>query len=51
MQWKGEFVYSNGTFTEVYPPKINNIMQEAEILQELCEDVGIPDNLNSDRAP
>ena len=26
-------------------------MQAAETLQEICEDVGIPDNLKSDRAP
>ena len=26
-------------------------MQAAETLQEFCEDVGIPENLKSDRAP
>ena len=39
------------SFPEVYPKYINKIMQAAETLQEICEDVGILDNLNSDRAP
>ena len=39
------------SFPEVYPKYINKIMQAAETLQELCECIGIPENLKSDRAP
>ena len=43
MKCKCVFVYSNGTFPEVYPKEINKIMQVADKLQEFCEYVGIPE--------
>ena len=51
MQCKNAFVYSNGKFPKVYSKQINKSMQVAETLQDLWEDVGIPENLKSDRAP
>ena len=45
------FVYSNGTFPEVYPKYSNKSMQEAEMLQEFYNDLGISYKLKSDRAP
>ena len=50
-QCKGAFVSFNRTLPEVYPKESNKIMQAAETLRELCEDVGILENLKSDRAP
>ena len=50
-QCRGEFVYSNETFPEVYPKEINKSMQLAETLQEFCEDKGVPENLKIDRKP
>ena len=50
-QCKGAFFYSNGTLPETYPKKSNKSVQAAETMQEFCEDVGITENLKSDRAP
>ena len=50
-QCKDVFVYSYGTLPEVRPKESNKSMQGAETLQEFCKNVGIPDNLKSDRAP
>ena len=50
-QCKGAFLYSNGKLPEVYPKESNKIMQESETLQEICKDLGIPENLKSDIEP
>ena len=47
MQCRGKFVYSNGTFPELYPKQSNNSMQGLDKLQEVLKDIGIPDNLKS----
>ena len=47
-QCRGEFVYPNGTFPEVYTKESNKSMKSVETLQKLCEDTGIPENLKSD---
>ena len=44
-------VYFNGIFPEVYQKQINKSMQAAETIQEFLKDVGILENLNSDRTP
>ena len=51
MQCKGVFVYSNRTFPEVYPKESKMSIKAAEMLQEFCEDVGISENIKSNRAP
>ena len=48
---KVRLYYFSRKFHEVYPKESNKIMQAAETLQRICESVGIPDNLKSDRAP
>ena len=50
-QCTGTFVYSNGTFTEVYPSESNTAEMAAISLKEFCEDVGVSENLKRDRAP
>ena len=50
-QCKGAFVYSNGTYPEVYPKEDNKMGSAAETLQSFCHDVGVPERLKSDRAP
>ena len=50
-QYRSAFVYSNGTFPEVYPKESNKSMQVEETSQEFCEEIVIPENLKSDRAP
>ena len=50
-QCKGAFVYSNGTYPEVYPKENNKMGSAAETLQSFCHDVGVPEKLKSDRAP
>lgn len=50
-QNRGAFIYSNGTFTEVYPSESNKQAPATTSLREFCEDVGVPEKLKSDRAP
>ena len=50
-QCTGAFVYSNGTFTKIYPTETHNAADAAQTLREFCSDVGIPEKLKSDRAP
>ena len=47
----GAFVYSNGSMTEVFPMSNHSNVSAATSLKEFCEDVGIPEQLKSDRAP
>ena len=47
----GAFVYSNGTFTEVYPTASNQQIPANMTLNDFCNDVGVPHKLKSDRAP
>ena len=49
-QCKGKFVYSNETLPEVYPKESNKSMQAVVMFQEFYKDVGISENLKSDRA-
>ena len=48
--YKGVFVYSNGLLHEVNPKQRNNSVLELDMLQELCEDIGIPENIKSERS-
>ena len=50
-QCKGSWVYTNGAFTEVYPSESNHQIPANVSLNDLCNDVGIPEKLASDRAP
>ena len=50
-QFKGEFIYSNGTPPEVYPKWSNKSVQVSETLQEFSDNIGISENLRSDIAP
>ena len=50
-QCKGAFVYSNGTYPEMYPKEDNKMGSAKETLQSFCHDVGVPEKLKSDRAP
>ena len=50
-QCRGVFVYSIGTFLEVYLKDRNKSVKAVGMLHELCEDVGIPKKLNSDIEP
>lgn len=50
-QNKGAFVFSNGTYTEVYPCESNNQELANLSLIDFCNDVGVPERLKSDRAP
>lgn len=49
-QCKGAFVYSNGTYAEIYPKEDNTQVSAAATLQDFCRDVGVPETLKSDRA-
>ena len=46
----GAFVFTNGTFTEVFPTPDRRSVTAAMSLKEFCEDVGTPEKLKSDRA-
>ena len=50
-QCTGAFVYSNGTFTEVYLSKTHNMADTAQTLREFSTSVGVPVKLKSDRDP
>ena len=45
------FVLSNGTFKKVYPSESKQKMPSNMTLNYFCNDVGIPENLKSDRSP
>ena len=48
---KGAYVMTNGSFTEAYPcPSKNNEMAR-DCLQRFIDDVGVPGDLKTDRAP
>ena len=47
----GAFVFTNGTFTEVYPAESNKQAPANMSLNDFCNDVGEPHKLKSDRAP
>ena len=50
-QYKGEFVYTNGAFTEIYLTELNQQIPANVSLNDFCNDVGIPEKLASDRTP
>ena len=50
-QCTGAWVYTNGHFTEVYPREDRTSTTASATLDEFCQDVGIPEQLKSDRAP
>lgn len=50
-QCTGAFVYTNGHFTEVYPKENHTSIAASTTLNDLCNDVGTPEKLKSDRAP
>ena len=50
-QCTGAFVYTNGTFTEVYPKETHAQIPTNQTLNDFCNDVGVPEKLKSDRAP
>ena len=50
-QKTGSFVFSDGTFAEVYPSESKQQMPANMSLNDFCNNVGIPEKLNSDRAP
>ena len=50
IQNTGAFVYTNGTFTEVFHTPDNKSVTASATLKEVYEDVGTPEKRKSDRA-
>ena len=50
IQNTGAFVYTNGTFTEVFPTPDNKLVTASATLKEFFGDVGTPEKLKSNRA-
>ena len=49
-QCEGAFVYSNSTFTDVFPQESNKSINANCTLNDFCKDIGIPEKLASNRA-